>query len=129
MTLLERFEAGEISTAEFDHERHLLVGISLLRKTNFADAVVRYLRGIEVLAAASGAPDRVSVTVTVAYLSIIAELLAREPARNETTPESFLANHSDLRRKDLLLHWYSPHRLHDPLARSLFLLPGRKREL
>lgn len=119
-TWLERFETREIQPEDFDHESHIEVAIDLLRTTTFFDAVMRYLEGLRGMAQAAGTPEKVNVTITIAFLSLIAERL-------ETVPDSFraaqlLARYPELTSTRTLERWYSSARLHSELARSAFLL-------
>ncbi|MBL8549409.1 MAG: hypothetical protein JNJ73_05445 [Hyphomonadaceae bacterium] len=112
---LAAFEAGALDPATFDHRAHVEVAIALLRETDFLDAAARYQRGIEKIAAKAGAPHKANVTITLAFLSLIAERL--------DGAGDVLAAHPELLEKTLLTRWYAHERLCSPLARRVLLLP------
>lgn len=119
---LAQFEAGELDPAAFDHAFHIEVAVALLRTTEFSDAVRRYLDGLRTMAEAAGAPEKVNVTITIAFLSLVAERLDREPA--DLSAAEFLEHYPELRSSQVLKRWYAPARLHSELARAVFLLPS-----
>jgi hypothetical protein len=116
--LLSRFESGAVANASFGHSAHLGVAIALLRSTSFVDAVSRYVRGIERLAAAN--PEKLNITVTVAFLSAIAERLHQAP---DLTDAEFISRNPELTSREFLTRWYDHGRLWSPMARQAFLLP------
>ena len=116
--LLSRFEAGQLAEADFDHAAHLSVAIALLRTTGFVDAVARYMNGISLLAAEN--PEKVNVTITVAFLSAIAE---RQALSSRVTESEFLAAYPELSSRMFLSQWYDNERLASEAARELFLMP------
>ena len=118
--LLAAFEEGRIDTPRFGHREHLRVAYLMLRKHDFLDATCRYARMIEKLAKAAGAPKKFNVTITVAFMSLIAERMAESVSDDDT---GFLAANPDLLEKQVLASLYSRERLASDLARSAFLLP------
>ncbi|MEM7254283.1 MAG: hypothetical protein AAF493_22930, partial [Pseudomonadota bacterium] len=68
----------------------------------------------------AGAPEKFHVTITLAFLSVIAERMAE---RSWTDFETFIAENEDLMRRDFLRAWYSDERLNTQRARELFVLP------
>lgn len=122
-TLLERFESAEIDPAAFGHERHIEVGVELLRQTSFLDAARRYMAGLHSITSKVHAAEKVNLTVTVAFLAALAERLA---VASSSCPRQFKYQNADLFAPDYLAHWYSPARLANPLARTIFLLPDRR---
>jgi hypothetical protein len=117
--LLEAFESGVIDPAVFRHRAHVEVAAAMLLRTDFLRAAQRYQRGVERLAERVGAPRKASLTITLAFLAIIAERLESAPANEliDANPE--------LMDSALLRSWYSPARLALPAARSRFLMPDR----
>ena len=113
--LLRAFESGALDPARFDHRAHVETAVALLARTDFLDAAIRYQRGIEKIAAKAGAEGKANVTITVAFLSAIAE-------RMEGAGD-VLAAHPELLDAKLLMRWYGRERLTSPLARRVFLLP------
>jgi hypothetical protein len=61
-----------------------------LRRYDFPEAVLHYSRALQALTARAGAPGKFHQTITVAFLSLIAERLASAAARTTfllpTTP-------------------------------------------
>ena len=123
-TLIERLEAGDIEPCDFGHRQHLQAAYELLEREPFLDAAVRYSRGLEGFAAAEGAADKFNLTVTIAFLSLIAERMA---GRRHGSIAAFLAAHPDL-QGNALAPYYSGVRLKSPLARRTFLMPDRRAE-
>ena len=119
--LLADFEAHDVNAAEFGHHEHLQVAFEMLHKYGFLKASFKYASAINTIATNAGAPEKFNMTITLAYLSLIAE---RVNKTNETNFDVFLANNQDLLSKQILDTWYSPERLQSQLARKQFLLPG-----
>lgn len=124
-TLLDRFEALEISAPDFHHADHVRVAYAMLDRYDFAGACSRYAQTIKSMAEAVGVPEKYNATITFAFMSVIAERKATSDSRD---PESFMAANPDLLSKDILLNWYSGDRLTSSLARSQFLLPETSQE-
>ncbi len=114
------FRNQSLDAAGFGHVDHLRVAYDLLQGADFIDATTEYARGIQFLAARAGAADKFNLTITYAFMSLIAEALARAPAPDF---DSFLAANPDLLSPDLLTRWYTPDRLHSPTAREILLMP------
>ncbi|MEL6235931.1 MAG: hypothetical protein AAFR46_16155 [Pseudomonadota bacterium] len=120
--LTQAFERHQIDAARFHHAEHVRVAVDLLRKYDFVDAVSIYAKGVRSIAAQAGAPEKVNLTITYAFISLIAERLSRSPWAGW---EAFADAHPDLLRKQALQAWYSEERLHSDIARRMFLLPDR----
>jgi hypothetical protein len=118
--LLQRFESGEIDPATFDHRAHIVTAFGLLQQAPYLDAVVRYVKGIKQLAVAAGVPHKFNLTITIAFLSLIAERLEDTPS---ASAEDFLERNPDLLAPDFLFRWYEPQRLSSAAAKRLFLMP------
>jgi hypothetical protein len=103
--LIDSFLAGTVDPDSFDHDAHIKTASSLLRNYEFLEAAYLYDKGIRQIAKSAGAEDKRSVTMTLAFLSLIAE--GKTPARNA------------------LNTWYSQARLDDPVARQQFVLPDQ----
>lgn len=118
--LTAAFMAHNVHAASFNHEQHIRVAYLLLKKHSFLDTVSLYSKGIQTIAAKAGAADKFNLTITFAYLSIIAERM-----RGEETPTStdFLNKNNDLLDKGILENLYSSNRLHSDFAKHSFLLP------
>ena len=96
--LLAAFEAGEIDSGEFPHERHLRVAWELSRRYERDEAFERLAAGLRDIAARAGRPDAYHETITRAWFELVAaaEDLDRYP---------------ELRDKCLLNRYYSAARL------------------
>lgn len=119
-TLLRAFLKGEIDSRDFHHEDHVRAGFELLRQHGFPDAAARYCAALKALCARAGKPEAYHETMTLAFLSLIAE---RRAADGHGDFAGFAAANPDLLDRAILARWYSPERLASPLARSTFLLP------
>lgn len=117
---LARFQAGEFDPAAFPHRDHVRIGFELLRRHVFTDAAHRFSTGLRAMASNAGRPEAYHDTITLAFLSLIAERSAGDPH-----PEfaGFEQANPDLLHKHALLKWYDSERLMSPLARQTFVLP------
>jgi hypothetical protein len=122
VSLLQNFESGQLDPATFSHRMHVEAALALIDQTDFLDAANRCQRAIRMLAERAGAPEKANVTITLAFLALIAERRASAPG---APWEEFLAANPDLLRKDVLAQWYAPQRLKAPLAQRSFLMPDR----
>ncbi len=118
---LARLEAGSLPPAEFDHRGHLRAGFLYLRRHDFPGACVAMKRSIQRFAAALGKGTLYHETLTVAYLALIAERLAEEPA--ELGFEEFLARYPELMSHEYLRRYYPAGELDSPEAKATFVLP------
>lgn len=119
--LTQTFEAHAIDNTTFGHRDHVQVAYDLLLKYDFIDAAAVYAKGIRALAENAGAPDKFNLTITYAFMSLIAERMARTPAESF---DRFVSDNPDVMRKTVLDQWYSQDRLHSTMARGIFLLPS-----
>lgn len=119
-SLLARFESNKIDPKEFGHRQHIQVAYEMLDKHGFLSTCLRYSAGINKITVNAGALEKFNMTITLAYLSLIAERAVKD---NVPDFENFLANNEDLLDKKILDDWYTPERLHSELARRLFILP------
>ena len=118
--LVRRFEAGDIDPAAFRHAEHVHVAFGLLKKYDFLDATVIYAKGIRTLATKAGAPQKFNLTITCAFMSLIAERMAGNPCDDT---ETFARDNPDLMSKTALAPLYASDRLHSDIARRVFLMP------
>jgi hypothetical protein len=121
LDFLARLEAGSLPPAEFDHRGHLKAGFLYLRRHDFPGACVAMKRSIQRFAAALGKRTLYHETVTVAYLALIAERLAEEPA--ELDFDAFLARYPELTSAEYFRRYYPAGELESPEARATFVLP------
>ncbi len=118
---LNRLEAGTLPPAEFGHRGHLRAGFLYLRRHDFPGACVAMKRTIQRFAAALGKATLYHETVTVAYLALIAERLAEEPAGLGF--EAFLARYPELTSGEYFRRYYPAGELDTPEAKATFVLP------
>lgn len=120
--LLHKFESGEIEVSTFGHREHLQTAWEMLRTYPFIEAVERYARQLQSLATAAGAPEKFNLTVTMCFMSLIAEAIEATP---DLDFDRFCEAHPDLQQNPLT-HWYSDQRLGNDLARRIFLMPDAR---
>ena len=118
--LMADFKNDRIEPGSFGHIQHVQAAYGLLRHHTFADAVGQYIRGIQKLAITAGAPDKFNMTITLAYLGLIAE---RIKANQTADWDQFIAANEDLLDRQLLMRWYTPESLHSDAARHCFVMP------
>ena len=118
--LARAFESCDIDAGTFGHIDHVGVAYEMLRNDDFLNASVRYAECINTIATNAGASRKFNTTITLAFLSLIAE---RMEATRHDTFDDFIAQNPDLLSSDVLAKWYSPERLGSDLARTVFLMP------
>lgn len=116
-------ERGDLDPTMFPHSEHVRLGYEMLGRYPFGEAVSRFSRGLKLLAAKGGRPERYHETTTVAFLALIGERRAHSRCADW---EEFKANNPDLLNKRCLGHWYTPEQLKSDLARQTFCLPQRR---
>ena len=114
------FEACDIDASDFSHRDHLGVAFEFLRTYDFLNAAAKYSQCIKTIAIRAGATTKFNTTITIAFLSIVAERMESESHKGF---DEFLEHNPDLMSRDLLAKWYSPERLGSDHARSQFLMP------
>ena len=117
---LEHFLHGDLDPACFHHADHVCTAFEILRRHEFMEAAEIYSRGLKQLARKAGRPGGYHETITLAFLSLIAE---RSAAGRFADFESFAAANPDLMEKSVLARWYAPERLNSEIARRTFVLP------
>ena len=118
--LTRSFEARNLDPAEFRHRDHVQVAFELLQKYDFIDAAAIYAKGVRSIASRAGASRKFNLTITYAFMSLIAESMIARPY--EGFP-AFVAANPDLMSKELLIRWYATDRLQSEAARGIFLMP------
>ena len=121
--LFAQFEALDIDAAEFGHREHVQVAFEALHKYSFIEACAKYSNTINTIATNAGAADKFNVTITFAFLSLIAERI--HGTTGWTDFESFLEVNPDLLSSRALEKWYSQEELQSEFARTHFLLPNK----
>lgn len=125
-TLLADFESNRLTPGAFAHADHVRVAFELLKRTGFLDAARRYENGLKAFTAKAGVPQKYNLTITLAFLALIAERLSGDP---QADWERFAGSNPDLFERACLAKWYSPARLAAPAARAHFLLPDGGRSM
>jgi hypothetical protein len=120
--LLAAFEAATLPPERFDHAAHVRVAWLLLRRFPALEAAARFRESLQRYATALGKTGLYHETITLAYLFLIGERIARAPA---ATWEEFAAANPDLLRwrPSVLDGYYRPDTLGSELARRAFVLP------
>lgn len=121
--LLRQFEAGGIEPGTFGHREHLQVAYEMLHKYPYPRACAEYAEAIAAIAENAGSPEKFNVTITFAFLSLIAERI--HAAGGYSNFDAFLARNEDLESPNALSRWYSSEQLRSDFARTHFLLPTR----
>jgi hypothetical protein len=116
---LEGFVRGEVDAAQFPHREHVRMAFEMLKRHDFAESVLHYSRALRALTARAGKPEAFHQTVTLAFLSLIAERM--EGGASEFA--AFARQHPELLEKSVLARWYGAERLACPAARRIFVLP------
>jgi len=118
--LARAFEACDVDVSAFGHIDHVGVAYEMLRTCDFLDASLKYSECINTIATKAGASQKFNLTITLAFLSLIAE---RMNATRHNSFGSFIRQNRDLLSANVLAKWYSPERLRSDLARAVFLMP------
>jgi hypothetical protein len=117
---LGRFMRGELDAAGFPHREHVRMAFAMLQRYDFAESVLHYSRALRTMTARAGKPEAFHQTVTVAFLSLIAERLEDGEWRDFA---AFARDNPDLLDKGSVARRYRPERLASERARRTFLLP------
>ncbi|MBF9032885.1 hypothetical protein HKCCE2091_01430 [Rhodobacterales bacterium HKCCE2091] len=120
--MLAALEDGSFRPARFGHEAHVGLGFQALKTHGFLRGMAVFSDGLRAAAERLGLTTKFNATVTIAFLSLIAERMAEAP---DADADAFIARNPDLLSPDVLSRFYSPARLSSPLARSVFLMPDR----
>jgi hypothetical protein len=117
---LNAFLHGEVDNRSFHHVDHVRVAFEILGRHDFPDAVAAYSAGLKSIAKRAGNPNAYHETITVAFLSLIAE---RRVVGGYKDFSAFIQGNADLLDKSVLALWYTPERLWSETARRTFVLP------
>lgn len=120
--LLEAFTNTTLPADRFHHAQHLQVAWLFVRQYGMPAALSEFTMAIKRFAEAKGAHGLYHETITWAFLLIIAERLARQPA---DTWDAFAADNADLLswKPSVLDRYYSTELLESALARTTFVMP------
>ena len=117
---LARFLRVEIDPAAFPHREHVRMAFEMLKRYDFPETVLHFSRTLQAMAGKVGRPEAFHQTVTIAFLSLIAERMQDGGATDFT---AFAQANPDLLDKSVLTRWYGADRLGSAAARRTFLLP------
>ena|SRR5215472_3170169 len=117
---LERFLRGDIDPATFPHREHVRFAFEMLKRHDFPETARHFSRTLRAMAGKAGRPEAFHQTVTIAFLSLIAERMGSSGGGDFA---AFAGANPDLLEKAALERWYRPERLASALARRTFLLP------
>jgi hypothetical protein len=117
---LARFMRGEFDPKAFPHRDHVRMGFEMLRRHSFVEVAFHYSQALRVMAEKAGKAHAFHQTVTLAFLSLIAERLE---TGEFTDFETFERTNTDLIDKSVLGRWYRSERLEVDVARRTFVLP------
>ena len=118
---LQALEAADLPPSEFDHRGHLRAGFLYLGRHDFPGACVAMKRAIVGFATRHAKASLYHETLTVAYLALVAERRAEEPA--DIGFEEFLSRYPELEDLTFFHRYYPPGSLDVLEARQTFLLP------
>jgi hypothetical protein len=118
---LAALESCTLAPQRFDHRGHLRAGFLYLRRHDFPGACVAMKRAVQGFAASLGKAGLYHETLTIAYLALIAERLAEEPA--ERSFDAFLRRYPELASREYFERYYPRGTLDAPEARATFVLP------
>lgn len=123
-TFVARFRDGTLGTDHFHHRDHVRMAWLYVREHGLEAAVTTFTADLRAFAIAKGVPRLYHATITVAYLTLIAERLHVTP---DADWDAFAAAHADLLRwkPSIIDDYYSAARLWSDQARAQFLLPDR----
>ena len=117
---LARFVRGDIDPAQFPHRDHVHMAFEMLKRHDFPETVLHYSRTLRTMAERVGRPQAFHQTITIAFLSLIAERMERGGAADFA---AFAQANPDLLEKSVLRRWYRPEQLASEIARRIFVLP------
>lgn len=120
---LAEFEAATLDVAAFDHAEHVRMAYLMLARHPFDEALARYAGALRRIAAGAGVPEKFHMTITVAFLALVAERMERDGEAGSDW-ESFAARHPELLDRRCLTRWYAPGVLASAVARRTFVLPA-----
>jgi N-formylglutamate deformylase len=119
---LAAFESVTLPPHSFDHRGHLRVACLYLADKPFLEACIAMRDGLRRFAASIGKAGLYHETVTIAFMSIVADRMAAEPG---VPWEELLRRHPDLCDRGLLARYVEPGVLASEGARARLVLGAR----
>ncbi len=113
---------GTLDPKTFSHKDHVGVAYEAIARHDIFEATSLVAAGLRNLAERAGAPEKFNATITMAFMSLVAE---RMYGGAYATACDFIEDNSDLLEKSVLTPWYSDARLKSDLSRAVPLLPER----
>ena len=92
----------------------------MLCRYPFLVATARYAETVSAMAAREGDTEKFNVTITLAFMALLAECMEAEPHREF---DELVEAHPELLSSNVLERFYSPERLWSPTARRVFVMP------
>ena len=123
--LMRAFEAGQPPDGGFHHEQHVRVAWNYLKAHSLPEALARFCSALKNFALAQGAPALYHETITVSFVLLINERLARDEA--QASWAGFAAANPDLLswKPSVLDRYYTKGTLDSAHARRVFVMPDR----
>ena len=123
--LMRAFEAGKVPDGGFHHEQHVRVAWNYVKAHPLPEALARFCSALKGFAQAQGAPNLYHETITVSFVLLINERLARDEARASWA--AFAAANPDLLswKPSVLDRYYTKDTLDSAHARRVFVMPDR----
>lgn len=123
--LMGAFEAGKVPDGGFHHEQHVRVAWNYLKAHSLPEALARFCSALKGFAQAQGAPNLYHETITVSFVLLINERLARDEAPAPWA--GFAAANADLLswKPSVLERYYRKETLDSAHARRVFVMPDR----
>lgn len=121
---LAALEDGSLPPDQFSHRSHLRAAWLYLERHALAEAARRCALTIQRYATGLGVPEKFHLTLSLAFMHIVAEQKQQHPARDW---EAFLAACPDLQTnaQAIIGRYYSEAVLDSPQARRSFVPPDR----
>lgn len=116
---LAALESGQLAPEQFSHAAHLRAAFCYLARQPFLEACIAMRNSLQGFAARIGKPGLYHETITIAFMSLVAERAARHACSDSA---EFLALYPELQDKALLRGYYAPEVLDSELARRHFIL-------
>jgi hypothetical protein len=113
------FESATLAPESFDHRAHLRAACLYLSAKPFLEACIAMRDGLRCFAASVGKAGLYHETITIAFMSIVAETMGRSKGLDW---QGLLERHPELSDRNLLTRYYTPERLSCAAARATFLL-------
>lgn len=120
LATLNRLLDGSLDPEIFSHRDHVGITFEAVARHEFFEAAHILATGLRNLATRAGVPEKFNATITLAFMSLIAE---RMHGRAYETADAFIEGNPDLLEKSVLKPWYSTARLQTDLSRAVPLLP------